>query len=219
MTTSGHSILPLSADEVLTTTRSVRKRLDLTRPVDRSVIEECLRIAQQAPSASNRQHWHFVVVTDRAKRTALGELYARARKASVANRAARVFPTEQHEVAYQRVTSSADYLGEHMHEVPVLVIPCIEGRIEQQSFSGQAALWGTILPAAWSFMLAARARGLGTVWTTIHLAYEREAAEILGIPYEQVTQTALIPVAYTIGTDFKPAQRDPLESMLHWDGW
>jgi nitroreductase len=219
MTTSGHPLLPLSADQVLTTTRSVRKRLDLTRPVERSVIEECMRIAQQAPSASNRQHWHFVVVTDAAKRKALGDLYLKARKESQANRAARTFRNEQQAEVYERVSTSADYLGEHMGEVPVLVIPCIEGRIERQSFSGQAALWGTILPAAWSFMLAARARGLGTVWTTIHLAYEREAAEILGIPYEEVTQTALIPLAYTIGTDFKLAPRDPLETMLHWDGW
>ena len=219
MTTSGHPLLPLSADQVLTTTRSVRKRLDLTRPVERSVIEECLRIAQQAPSASNRQHWHFVVVTDAAKRKALGDLYLKVRKESQASRAARIFRNDEQAVVYERVSSSADYLGEHMGEVPVLVIPCIEGRIEQQSFSGQAALWGTILPAAWSFMLAARARGLGTVWTTMHLAYEREAAEILGIPYEEVTQTALIPLAYTIGTDFKLAPRDPLETMLHWDGW
>ena len=219
MTTSGHPLLPLSADEVLTTTRSVRKRLDLNRPVERSVIEECMRIAQQAPSASNRQHWHFVVVTDAAKRKALGELYLKARLASQANRAARSFRNEEQAVVYQRVTTSADYLGEHMGEVPVLVVPCIEGRIEQQPFSGQAALWGTIIPAAWSFMLAARARGLGSVWTTIHLAYEREAAEILGIPYEQVTQAALIPLAYTIGTDFKLAPRDPLDTMLHWDQW
>jgi nitroreductase len=219
MTTSGHPVLPLSADEVLTTTRSVRKRLDLNRPVERSVIEACLRIAQQAPSASNRQHWHFVVVTDTAKRKALGGLYLKARLEGQATRAARTFKTEDQASIYPRVSASADYLGERMGEVPVLVVPCIEGRIEQQSFSGQAALWGTILPAAWSFMLAARARGLGTVWTTMHLAYEREAAEILGIPYEEVTQTALIPLAYTIGTDFKLAPRDPLDTMLHWDQW
>jgi nitroreductase len=219
MTTSRHPLLPLSADEVLTTTRSVRKRLDLNRPVERSVIEECMRIAQQAPSASNRQHWHFVVVTDPAKRKAIGEIYLKARLASQAGRLARTFRNEEQAEVYKRVTTSADYLGEHMGEVPALVIPCIEGRIEQQSFSGQAALWGTIIPAAWSFMLAARARGLGTVWTTIHLAHEREAAEVLGIPYEDVTQAALIPLAYTIGTEFKLAPRDPLETMLHWDQW
>ena len=206
-------------DHLLTTTRSVRKRLDLTRPVERSVIEECMRIAQQAPSASNRQHWHFVVVTDAAKRKALGGLYLKARLEGQAARAARTFKTEEQASIYPRVSESADYLGERMGDVPVLVIPCIEGRVEQQSVSGQAALWGTILPAAWSFMLAARARGLGTVWTTIHLAHEREAAEILGIPYDEVTQAALIPLAYTVGTDFKLARRDPLETMLHWDSW
>lgn len=219
MSTSGHPQLGLTADELLTTTRSVRKRLDLTRPVERSVIEECLRVAQQAPSASNRQHWHFLVVMDPARKAALGELYLKARQGTFASRQARVFKSEESRQTYQRVASSADYLADHMGDVPVLVIPAIEGRIEQQSFAGQAALWGTILPAAWSFMLAARARGLGTVWTTIHLNYEREAAEILGIPYEQITQVAMIPLAYTVGTDFKLAQRDPLEGMVHWDTW
>jgi len=159
------------------------------------------------------------VVTDPAKRKALGDLYAKGRQASQANRAARTFRNEEQAEVYQRVSSSADYLGERMGEVPVLVIPCIEGRVEQQPIAGQAALWGTILPAVWSFMLAARARGLGTVWTTIHLNYEREAAEILGIPYEEVTQAALIPLAYTVGTEFKLARRDPLSTMVHWDGW
>ncbi|MCC7368579.1 MAG: nitroreductase family protein [Chloroflexi bacterium] len=219
MSSSGHPRLSLTPDEVLTTTRSVRKRLDLTRPVERSVIEECLRIAQQAPSASNRQHWHFLVVTDPAKKAALGDLYLKARQGTFASRTNRVFKSDAARETYQRVAASADYLADKMGEVPVLVIPAIEGRVEQLPFAGQAALWGTILPAAWSFMLAARARGLGSVWTTIHLNYEREAAEILGIPYEQVTQAAMIPLAYTIGTDFKLAQRDPLESMVHWDTW
>lgn len=154
-----------------------------------------------------------------AKRKAIGDLYLKARLEGQATRAARTFRTDEQAEVYKRVSVSADYLGDKMGEVPALVVPCIEGRIERQSISGQAALWGTILPAAWSFMLAARARGLGTVWTTIHLAHEREAAEILGIPYEEVTQAALIPLAYTVGTDFKLARRDPLESMVHWDGW
>ena len=77
----------------------------------------------------------------------------------------------------------------------------------------------SIVPATWSFMLAARARGLGTCWTTFHLAHEREAAELLGIPYEAATQAALIPVAYTKGTDFKPGPRKPLGEVIHWDRW
>ncbi len=217
--TPTHPLLPLSADDVLTTTRSVRKRLDFSRPVERSVIEECLTIAQQAPSASNRQHWHFMVVTDAAKRLALAELYRRVFQGYRARRGPMTFASQERAATQDRVSSSADYLAEHFHEAPVHVIPCIEGRPEAQTYSGQAALYGTILPAAWSFMLAARARGLGTVWTTMHLNYEREAAEILGIPYETVAQVALMPLAYTIGTDFKLAQRDPLSTMVHWDSW
>jgi nitroreductase len=219
MTTAGHPQLSLTPDELLTTTRSVRKRLDLTRPVEREVIEECLRIAQQAPSASNRQHWHFVVVTDREKRKALGDLYRRGFELYRTARAAMTYPSAERNATQTRVRSSSDYLAEHFHEVPVHVIPCIDGRTDGLPSNRQSGTWGTILPAAWSFMLAARARGLGTVWTTIHLNFEREAAEVLGIPYDEVMQAALIPTAYTIGTDFKLARRDPLESMVHWDTW
>jgi nitroreductase len=218
MTTSGHPLLPLSVDEVLTTTRSVRKRLDLSRPVERSVIEECVRIAQQAPSASNRQHWHFIVVTDPAKKAALSEVYARGRATMHANRiAAATTDTERAEAEARR--DAPDEFTPKLAQVPALVIPCIEGQRDAQPYASQAALWGTIAPAAWSFILALRARGLGTVWTTIHLYHEREAAEILGIPYDSVMQAALLPVAYTIGTEFKPAKREPLERMLHWEGW
>ena len=118
-----------------------------------------------------------------------------------------------------RVLGGVFHLRDHLHEVPVHVIPCIEGRTDASGAFGQAASWGSIIPAAWSFMLAARSRGLGTCWTTFHLAHEREAAELLGIPYDDVMQAALIPVAYTLGTDFKPAVRAPLDSMVHWDRW
>ena len=103
--------------------------------------------------------------------------------------------------------------------MPVHVIPCIEGRTDGKPAAAQASRWGTIVPAAWSFMLAARSRGLGSVWTTFHLQYEREAAELLGIPYDDVMQAALIPVAYTVGTDFRPARRKPLETLAHWERW
>jgi nitroreductase len=114
---------------------------------------------------------------------------------------------------------SSAYLAEHLHEVPVLVIPCLEGRIEDAPLLEQAVGWASIIPAAWSFMLAARGRGLGTSWTSLHLAYEREAAAVLGIPYEQVMQVGLIPVAHTLGEDFKPAQRKPRSERVHWDRW
>jgi nitroreductase len=208
--------LNLSADEVLSTTRAVRKRLDLERSVEREVLEECLRLAQQAPAASNRQHWHFVVVTDPEKRKALGDLYRQGAELAYSGRFEGIGSADP---KTQRMLESAKYLVDHMHEVPVHVIPCIEGRPTDPSPRAQAGMWGTILPAAWSFMLAARERGLGTAWTTFHLAYEKDAAEILGIPFEQISQAALIPVAYTIGTDFKPATRNPLETMVHWEEW
>lgn len=213
--------LTLTPDELLETTRSVRKRLDLTRPVERAVLEQCLALAQQAPSGSNSQGWHFLVVTDAAKRAAIGELYRKSWYPYSAQRAAAAADSATPQSATAaRVTSSAQYLADHMHEVPVLVIPCITGRTDGQSgVTRQAGVWGSILPAVWSFMLAARARGLGTCWTTLHLAYEREAAEILGIPYADVMQTSLIPVAYTLGTDFKAGPRQSLDTMVHWEQW
>ncbi|GHO97956.1 putative oxidoreductase [Reticulibacter mediterranei] len=215
------SILNLSFDEVLNTTRSVRKRLDLTRPVEPEIIDECLTLALQAPTPGDAQNWHFLVVTDPAKRAALAELHRKA-ASQMRERAKNLLanaPDEQTLAKLQRMASSAFYLVDHLHEVPVYVIPCVEGRAENLSIIEQAGLWGSIIPATWSFMLAARSRGLGTVLTGSHLVYEREAAEILGIPYDQIMQIALIPVAYTIGTDFKPAKRKPLAEVVHRDRW
>jgi len=211
------TILSLTNDEMLATTRAVRKRLDLGRPVERAVLEECLQLAQQAPTGSNRQGWGFIVVTDPAKRLALADLY---RKSWEPYSRSRTAATEQADQATQaRVADSASYLAEHMHEVPVLVVPVIRGRTDSAPIVGQAGVWGSILPAVWSFMLAARSRGLGTAWTTLHLRYEEEAAAVMGIPYAEVMQTALIPVAYTMGTDFKPGPRAPLDTIVHWEQW
>jgi len=206
-------LLDLTPDELLSTTRAVRKRLDLERPVEREVLEECLQLAQQAPTASYSQNWHFVVVTDADRRAALGELWRQV-----------AYPYLERgggprEGQRQRIGDAVVHLAEHIHEVPVHVIPCVQGRYEGKSNPLVASMFGSIVPAAWSFMLAARSRGLGSVWTTFHLMHEREAAEILEIPYDEVTQVALIPVAYTIGTDFKPGKRKPLDTMVHWDRW
>lgn len=212
----------MTAEEVLTTTRAVRKRLDLSRPVEPEVLEECVRVAQQAPTASNGQNWHFVVVTDAEKRRALAELYRQAWTwyAQQRNSAGNLQFDDPARAATQiRVTESAQYLTDHLHEVPVHLIPCVAGRTEGAPLLGQASVFGSILPAAWSFMLAARARGLGTAWTTLHLMFEEQAAALLDIPYAEVTQTALIPVAYTKGLDFKPGPRAPLDTILHWDRW
>jgi nitroreductase len=216
------SLLDLTPDQLLSTTRTVRKRLDLTRPVEPELIRECMELATQAPTGSNSQSWHFVVVTDAEKRKALGEFYRQGMETAYGANSANKRPTPQDPAlarTQERVLNSSQYLAEHMHEVPVLIVPCIYGRLEGSPSIAQASTWGSILPAVWSFMLAARARGLGTAWTTLHLFYEKEAAEILGIPYDKFTQAALIPVAHTIGTDFKPGPRKPLDKVLHWDKW
>ena len=206
-------------DHLLTTTRSVRKRLDLTRPVEREVIEQCLEIAAQAPSGSNRQGWHFVVVTDGEKKLRIAELYRQAWYGYNATRSMGTGPDQTAaEKQMQRVISSARYLADHMQDVPVLVIPCIEGRADDPTPASQAGLYGSILPAAWSLMMALRARGLGSAWTTLHLQNERAVAELLGIP-DDITQAALLPVAYFKGDDFRPATRKPMRDRTYWNNW
>jgi len=209
----------LNPDELLTTTRTVRKRLDLARPVPAELISECLEIALQAPSGSNRQGWHWIVVTDQGQRQAIGEVYRRATERYLASPAAagKLFADDPDRAEVQRkVGDSVAYLADRMGQVPVLVLPCLRtGRLGD---GNQAGLWGSLLPAAWSFMLAARARGLGTAWTTLHLSYEDEVAGILGLPAD-IRQGVLIPTAYYTGTDFAPAARQPLAEVVHWDRW
>lgn len=209
------------ADQLLTTTRSVRKRLDLKRPVEPTVIERALEVALQAPTGSNAQGWRFVVVTDAKKRAGLAELYRRAfglYTSSGSPMRTELPPDDLRAKQFPRILDSASYLAEHLHEVPVHVVPCIEGRIENAGVLAQASVYGSILPAVWSLMLALRARGLGSAWTTLHLMFEQEAAGILGLP-DTITQTALLPVAYYTGTDFKPAKRLPASQYTYWDAW
>ncbi len=211
--------LNLSADEVLATTRSVRKRLDFDRPVERELVMECLELALQAPTGSNRQGWQWVFVTDDDKKQRLAEIYA-------ANFARyRGMPRPQYDAddpradRMDKVIDSAQYLADNMQRAPVLLIPCLEGRPE--AGSAGAGWWGSILPAVWSFMLALRERGLGSAWTTLHLANDgdEQAAGFLGIPHDRFTQAGLFPIAYTQGTDFQLASRIPADEVSHWDEW
>jgi len=205
-------------DHLLTTTRSVRKRLDLSRPVPKELLLDCIRVAQQAPTGGNRQGWHWLVVTDPAKREALADLYREAAGGYFEARLAALAEATGPQAQTARVYDSALYLRDHLHEVPVHVVPCLAGRVDGQPNGVAAGFYGSILPAVWSFMLAARARGLGTVWTSLHLGREQDAAEILGIP-DDVSQVALIPVAYFTGTDFRPVERPPVEQIVSWDVW
>ena len=213
--------LNLTADEVLTTTRSVRKRLDFDRPVDRATVEECLTIALQAPTGSNRQGWHWVVVEDAEKKRAVAEVYQRNFEEYRSMPGAEYAPGDSRGERQDKVRDSAGYLSDNFHRAPMLLIPCLWGRLDNASVVQGAGAWGSLLPAVWSFMLALRERGLGSAWTTIHLMNdgEREVADVLGIPYDKVTQAGLFPIAYTQGTDFKPAKREPLADILHWDQW
>jgi nitroreductase len=212
----------LTVDQVLSTTRTVRKRLDFSRPVPSELIEECLRLAQQAPIGSNALHPHFVIVTDPLKRVALGALYKRAWDGYVPMPfSARNIQIADplHAAQQPRVLDSATYLAEHLAEVPMLVIPCISPRPDGLPTWIAACIWGSVLPAAWSFMLAARAHGLATAWTQIHPMFEEEAAAVLGIPYADVVQAAMLAVAYPRGTDFKAVYREPLKTYLHYNAW
>jgi nitroreductase len=210
--------LNLTADEVLTTTRSVRKRLDFDTPVPRELVLECLEIALQAPTGSNSQGWQWMFIDDPAKKLALRDLYKRHFDAY--SKYSREWPDDDPRAAQKpAVRSSAEYLAENFHRVPVLMIPLIEGRLDGVPAFQSASAWGSLLPAVWSFMLALRERGLGSAWTTLHLPGEQEAAELLGIPYDRFTQGGLFPVAYTVGTEFKPAKRLPLDPIVHWNTW
>jgi nitroreductase len=202
-----------SVDELLTTTRAVRKRLDLTRPVSRDVILDCVRLAMQAPTASNAQDWRWLVITDADKRAAIADIYRSIGAEYLAHAAA----TES-DPQTQRVYRSALGLTETLADVPVHVIPCLQGRIDGNDPVVAASAWASIIPAGWSFLLALRSRGLGSVWTTMHLVKEQQVAELLGIP-DTVTQAALFPVAYTIGTDFRPASRPAAETITFWNSW
>jgi nitroreductase len=214
-------VTELTPDELLTTTRAVRRRLDLEGEVDDQVLRRCLELALQAPSGSNTQDWHFVVVRDADQRLALAELYRESYERYRRGRAyaGRVGGGDEGRAAtQQRVASSADHLAAVLHRVPVLLVPCIRRRLPADApVAAQASLYGSILPAVWSFMLAARARGLGTAWTTLHLAHEQEAAAILGLPHDEVTQVALVPVAPFTGETFRPAPRQPLEEVVSFD--
>lgn len=218
------ALLPLDPDQLLSTTRAVRKRLDFERPVPDDLVRECVELAMQSPSGSNSMTMQFVVVRDEAKRKAIGDIYRQCYGIYQSMDGVYIRSIDKGDdsanAQQQRSADSADFLGEHMGDAPVLVIACTEGaRADGMPGMMVSSVMGNVLPAMWSFMLAARARGLGTAWTTVHLMMEQQMAEVLGIPFDSVQQVCLSPVAFTKGTDFKPAKRPPADSIIHWDTW
>lgn len=212
--------LNLSVDEVLTTTRSVRKRLDFDKPVSRDVLRECLELALQAPTGSNAQGWQWVFVEDAEKKKAIADVYLANARGYLSAPGAAYPDGDTRGERMGAVRDSATYLAEHMHSAPVLLIPCLEGRPDKSPLGG-VSFWASLFPAVWSFCLALRSRGLGSCWTTLHLLRdgEQQVADILGIPNDRYSQGGLFPIAYTKGTDFRPAKRLPAEQVTHWDGW
>ncbi len=209
------SIDVANADLLLSTTRSVRKRLDFERPVEREVLLECLQLAVQAPTASNRQTWRWLIVTDPDLRLKVADYY---REAALPYLGESLAAAEVEGGQDKRVFDSAMYLAQNLERAPAFVIPCIAEDLDAKDQTGAIVALGSIVQAAWSFQLALRARGLGSTWTTLHLRHAAEVADLLEIP-DGVTQVALIPVAYTKGTDFKPAKRPPVGEITHWDRW
>ena len=204
-------------DELLATTRAVRKRMDFDRPVPKEIIEECIGLSQQAPTGGNSQGWRWLVVEDAEKKAALAEIYRKMGNVYLEQESENA--KERGDKQSMRVFESASYLSENLQNAPLLVIPCLEGRPpEGTPLVGIASMLGSVFPAVWSFQLALRARGLGSCFTSLHLAHEAEAAEVLGIP-EHVMQVALLPVGYTKGTDFKRASRPDPSTIIHWDQW
>jgi len=204
-----------TVDRLLSTTRAVRRRLDLSRPVEPQVLRDCLELSQQAPTGSNQQTWRWLVVTDAERRRRLGAIYGRG-LAPIRARAAQV---PESDAQTRRVYESAEWLAEHLAAVPAHVLACVEGRPPEKFVPiSCSTVYGSIFPAVWSFQLALRSRGLGSVLTTLHLLYEEEVRELLAIPRD-VLQVALLPVAYTVGTDFNPAPRPPVERIVFWEQW
>ena len=207
-----------ATDRLLTTTRSVRRRLDFSRPVPLELIEESLTVALQAPTGGNLQFWRWLVVTDPEQRARIADVYVRAW-----NRYKAMAPAQQYgdgdprQRQFQPMFDSSQYLADHFAEVPALVIPCLPDVPAEGSFFTVTYL-ACVLPAAWSFMLAARSRGLGTTLTTLTLMHDQEMAGILELP-DGIGHCALIPVAYYTGDTFQRVERLPVRTVAYLDRW
>jgi nitroreductase len=202
-----------NADLLLTTTKQVRKRLDLSRPVPRELLLECIDIASHAPMGGNQERNRWMIIDDPAIKAEIAPLYQSVGRPYLAEGG------KDAEGRQARVVESASFLVEHLAEVPAWVIAMRLDRLPEGAPNFEVAGYhGSVAPGVWSFQLAARARGLGSAWTTFHLVYEQQVAEILGIP-PTVTQVALLPVAFYTGDAFSPAPRRPAHEITYANRW
>jgi len=210
--------LNLTVDEVLSTTRAVRRRLDVTRPVPRAVLEECLELALQAPNGTNRNEWRWIIVDDPELVAKLAAEYKAAMGVYQEGEAAGAALTDDVPGGDQ-IVASAHALADKLHQMPAILIPLMPGRPEGKNLPEQSPMWGSILQAVWSFLLALRERGLGSTWTTVASRRETQIAQLLGIPRDRFTQVGMFPIAYTIGTDFKKVYRKPVSEVLTYNSF
>jgi nitroreductase len=203
--------------DVVETTRSVRRRLDFDRPIEPELIERCIDAAVQAPTGMNREAWRFLVLTEAEPKARVAELY-RSGFDGLANRFRDQLPPDLSDQKLPNERPTYVGLAENLHRMPALILVCSEGRPDPDNAAMQVAFYGSVLPAAWSLMLALRASGLGATWTTLLVTEEERVAKALGIPAD-VTQTILLPVAYTKGAVLKPAKRKPAREVTYWNRW
>jgi len=210
----------MNTERLLTATRSARKSLDVTAPVDIEVIRDCLGIGLQAANGSNQQSWRWVIVTDKTLRERIAALYRETYLEKVGGQLIAGFlPSDSPE---SRLMSSTEWLVEHLAEVPIHVIPCYEPTYPRQDGDESfylATLYGSIFPAVWNFQLALHTRGYGTCITTLHLHHERAVGKLLGIP-DSYVQGCLLPVGrLRSGHEFRPAPRRPIDEVVAINGW
>jgi nitroreductase len=217
-----------SIDRLLTTTKAVRQRLDLERPVPREVVLDCVRLGCYAPNASNAQEWRWVLVDEPAQRARVAEVYRKVLVPRVSQMLEAKLAVGDE--AGSKISRSILYLADHLHEVPVLVIPCYDVAAALSRYNTLIAdpgpyglstqmdsgMFASVIPAVWSFQLALRSRGLGSTLTTAHQLDQPAMAKVLGLP-DSWFQVALIPVAYTRGDDFVPSPRRPVEEVVYWN--
>lgn len=203
-------------DRLMMTTKQVRRRLNLDKRVPTDIVLDCIDVASRAPIGGNMQVNRWLLIDDADTKSALAALYRRTGTDYLENGRKQVEAAGSDPTSVKVVESSI-YLLDHLHQVPLMIIPVRMGRPGTEVFE-QATFWGSVTPGVWSLQMALRSRGIGSAWTTLHLYHEKEANALLGIP-DDFTQVALLPVAYFLGDDFAPSKRRPAQDVTYLNQW